>query len=206
MENYSTGQRYLFLPRPTIPFVPDWITNQSLFNHWHVFIFFSSSMMMRSKWEKANCLLSDHVGKACPRLIQVRLGVLDSIHENHSRMEVEELTDEQQHALSHFRVRHCSFDRIDSMTLHLQEFTHIDSVEKCRQYLAVHEWDVERAIETALISESDSLFGMPEQQQQRTTTDHSPSAPSMPEPFPDELPRPTARRSATNNLHAPTTT
>ncbi|CAF0853207.1 unnamed protein product [Adineta ricciae] len=80
-------------------------------------------------------------------------------------MEVGDLTEEQSNALSRFR-----------------EFTHIDSVETCRQYLAAHEWDVERAIETALISNSD-LPLTTHDDNERITTDPIPSAPPMPSPF-----------------------
>jgi FAS-associated factor 2 len=82
-------------------------------------------------------------------------------------MEVDDLTDEQSNALSRFR-----------------EFTHIDSVETCRQYLAAHEWDVERAIETAIISDID--LPSTTNDNDRITTDHFPSAPPMPEPDLDE--------------------
>jgi hypothetical protein len=92
-------------------------------------------------------------------------------------MEVDDLTDEQSNALSRFR-----------------EFTHIDSVEICRQYLAAHEWDVERAIETALISDSD-LPSTTDDDNHRITTDFIPSAPPMPEPFLDE---PTTERFLPN--------
>ncbi len=83
--------------------------------------------------------------------------------------------------------------------IHLQEFTHIDSVETCRQYLTAHEWDVERAIETALISDSDIPLNTNEDN--RITTDQLPSAPPMPQPSLDEptTRRPVLNTSTTNN-------
>lgn len=53
-------------------------------------------------------------------------------------------------------------------------------METCRQYLAAHDWDVERAIETALISDIDPPSTPIDNP--RTTTDYFPSAPPMPEP------------------------
>jgi len=91
-------------------------------------------------------------------------------------MEVDDLTDEQSNALSRFR-----------------EFTHIDSVETCRQYLAAHEWDVERAIETALISDIDLPSTINDND--RITTDVFPSAPPMPE---TDLDEPTTERPVSN--------
>ncbi|CAF3095044.1 unnamed protein product [Rotaria socialis] len=82
-------------------------------------------------------------------------------------MEVDDLTDEQSTALSRFR-----------------EFTHIDSVETCRQYLVAHEWDVERAIETALISNFDLPSNLDDNDS--LPTDILPSAPPMPDPTLDE--------------------
>jgi hypothetical protein len=70
-------------------------------------------------------------------------------------------------------------------------------VETCRQYLAAHEWDVERAIETALISDID--LPSPINDNDRITTDHFPSAPPMPEPDLDELN--TDRPTTTINDH-----
>ena len=57
----------------------------------------------------------------------------------------------------------------------------MDSVETCRQYLAAHDWDVERAIETAFISDID--LPSTTNENDRITTDQfpSPSAPPMPE-------------------------
>lgn len=57
-------------------------------------------------------------------------------------------------------------------------------METCRQYLAAHDWNVERAIETALISDID-LPSTP-MDNHRTTTDYFPSAPPMPESEDDE--------------------
>ncbi|CAF3630180.1 unnamed protein product [Rotaria sordida] len=82
-------------------------------------------------------------------------------------MEVADLTDEQSNALSRFR-----------------EFTHIDSVETCRQYLAAHDWDVERAIETALISDSDLPSNINDNDE--LSTNILPSAPPMPESILEE--------------------
>lgn len=83
-------------------------------------------------------------------------------------MEVDDLTDEQSSALSRFR-----------------EFTHIDSVETCRQYLSVHDWDVERAIETALLSDNEPLIPpTTTYNNHRVTTDDLPSAPPPPPPVP----------------------
>ncbi|CAF0941465.1 unnamed protein product [Rotaria sp. Silwood1] len=93
-------------------------------------------------------------------------------------MEVDDLTDEQSNALSRFR-----------------EFTHIDSVETCRQYLAAHDWDVERAIETALISDFDLPSNINDNNE--ATPDVLPSAPPMPEPTLDE---PTIQRFIPNTL------
>ena len=59
-------------------------------------------------------------------------------------------------------------------------------METCRQYLAAHEWDVERAIETALISDIDPTPATDDND--RITTDYYPSAPPMPEPDLDEPP------------------
>ncbi|CAF3650727.1 unnamed protein product [Adineta steineri] len=89
-------------------------------------------------------------------------------------MEVDDLTEEQSNALSRFR-----------------EFTHIDSVETCRQYLAAHDWDVERAIETALISNSDLPLNTnddndDDDDDHRITTDQIPSAPPIPEAIPNQ--------------------
>ena len=53
-------------------------------------------------------------------------------------------------------------------------------METCRQYLSAHDWDVERAIETALISDIDPPSTPIDNL--RTTTDYFPSAPPMPEP------------------------
>ncbi|UJR30964.1 hypothetical protein I4U23_018476 [Adineta vaga] len=93
-------------------------------------------------------------------------------------MEVDDLTEEQTNALSRFR-----------------EFTHIDSVETCRQYLAAHDWDVERAIETALISNTDIPSAL--DVDERLSTDSIPSAPPMPESFLDES---TPRRPVSNTV------
>ncbi|CAF3044055.1 unnamed protein product [Rotaria sp. Silwood2] len=82
-------------------------------------------------------------------------------------MEVDDLTEEQSNALSRFR-----------------EFTHIDSVETCRQYLAAHDWNVEGAIETAIISDSDLPSNINDTNE--LSADVVPSAPPMPEPFLDE--------------------
>lgn len=84
-------------------------------------------------------------------------------------MEVNDLTDEQSSALARFR-----------------EFTHIDSVETCRQYLTAHDWDVERAIETALISDNEPQISTAttttttSYNNHRVTTDDRPSAPPLP--------------------------
>lgn len=59
-------------------------------------------------------------------------------------------------------------------------------METCRQYLAAHEWNVERAIETALISDIDPPS--PANESDRITTDDFPSAPPMPEANLDEPP------------------
>ncbi len=70
-------------------------------------------------------------------------------------------------------------------------------METCRQYLAAHEWDVERAIETAIISDID--LPSTTNDNDRITTDHFPSAPPMPEPDLDE-PN-TERPTTTINNH-----
>ncbi len=88
------------------------------------------------------------------------------------------------------------FNKFFKSQIHLQEFTHIDSVETCRQYLAAHEWDVERAIETALISDIDLPTNTNDDNNRITTDDYpSPSAPPMREPDLDE---PTTERPASN--------
>ena len=69
-------------------------------------------------------------------------------------------------------------------------------METCRQYLTAHDWDVERAIETALISDSDLPIDTDDDN--RLTTDRIPSAPPMPEPFIDEPAIPTSQRSVPN--------
>ena len=78
-------------------------------------------------------------------------------------------------------------------------------METCRQYLTAHEWDVERAIETALISDVELASHMDDQP--RYTTDFFPSAPSMPEPYSDEPsdthPRTTASNAATTARYEP---
>lgn len=86
-----------------------------------------------------------------------------------------------------------------------KEFTHIDSIETCRQYLAAHEWDVERAIETALVSNAD-LPSTPSDIYQRQTTDASIgeevgveySIPSAP-PLPAETQNPSASTQFSSN-------
>lgn len=96
-------------------------------------------------------------------------------------MEVDDLTEEQTEALARFR-----------------EVIQIDSVETCRQYLAAHDWDVERAIETALISEVDQRSSGSERES--ISTDPIPSAPPMPDPFLDEpVPRRPLADQDTNN-------
>ena len=110
-------------------------------------------------------------------------------------MEVGDLTEEQSNALSHFRVKQIN-EQIFEFSFCPQEFTHIDSVETCRQYLAAHEWDVERAIETALVSNSD-LPLITDDDDERITTDPIPSAPPLPSAF---LHHSTPRRSVSDTI------
>ncbi|CAF2174660.1 unnamed protein product [Rotaria magnacalcarata] len=70
-------------------------------------------------------------------------------------MDESNLTEEQSNALARF-----------------QEFTDIKSIETSLQYLSAHEWDVQRAINTALTSNSDT----------------PPVTPLVPQPLPSEPP------------------
>ena len=69
-------------------------------------------------------------------------------------------------------------------------------METCRQYLAAHEWDVERAIETALTSDIDSPSTPIDNH--RTTTDFFPSAPPEPE---SDVEQPTVERPANQTIN-----
>lgn len=72
-------------------------------------------------------------------------------------------------------------------------------METCRQYLVAHDWDVERAIETALTSDID-LPSTPMDNNPRTTTDFFPSAPPMPDPD-DDLDEPIVERPANQSTN-----
>lgn len=76
-------------------------------------------------------------------------------------MEFDELNDDQQALLSHFQViyflrivRKFVFDFAVSFSP--QEITNLDSIEVSVQYLVANDWDVQRAINTYLSSQSDS--------------------------------------------------
>ncbi|CAF0794463.1 unnamed protein product [Didymodactylos carnosus] len=106
---------------------------------------------------------------------------------------MEQLNEDQQNALSHF-----------------QEFTHINSIETCRQFLENHSWDVERAIETALISETESLITESEEPSLGSHDELIPSAPPLP-PFllgstvqrrPPPPPPPSQHQSSTTSDNA----
>ena len=90
-------------------------------------------------------------------------------------MDNDDLTEEQSNALAHFQVEFIELKNQNRFQdFSSQEFTQIESTETAIQYLSAHNWDVERAIDTALVSNSEP----PTPETPITTTQLTPTIPT----------------------------